>query len=176
MPSTEEQIKNIISRHQGKIHKQQIAMKLKIGLDYTDLVCKGLERKKEIIFSRGWCSSLPQRRIAKRPKVHTKKISSAPSRSGKRVLKKSKSRSPAVKHSRSKQKKSVPSPETKFSLSDIPGMSKKLIRIAEKAGYKTIESLAEAPLVKLMEATKLKLSETAGLINKAREYLKRIGE
>jgi len=56
MPSTEEQIKNIISKCKDKATKQQIARELKMSPDYTGLVCKELERKGKILFSEGWYS------------------------------------------------------------------------------------------------------------------------
>ena len=55
-------------------------------------------------------------------------------------------------------------------------MTKELLHVLEKAGYKTIESLADAPIARLMQETKLKLNEAAGLINKARKALNKIGE
>ena len=56
----------------------------------------------------------------------------------------------------------------------IPKMTEGLIEILERAGYKTIESLADAPIARLMQETKLELHEAAGLINQARKALNKI--
>ncbi len=56
----------------------------------------------------------------------------------------------------------------------IPKMTEGLIEILERAGYKTIESLADAPIARLMQETNLELREAAGLINQARKALNKI--
>ena len=58
----------------------------------------------------------------------------------------------------------------------MPKMTERLIDILNKAGYKTIESLADAPPARFMQETKLELHEAAGLINQARKALNKIGE
>lgn len=56
----------------------------------------------------------------------------------------------------------------------IPKMTEELIDVLERAGYKTIESLADAPIARLMQETNLELREAAGLINQARKALNKI--
>ena len=121
MPSTEEQVKSIILKHNG-VRKQQIARELKMGLDYVGLICRELERKGEITFKA--------------------------------------------------QDRTKPAEESV--LLGIPKMTEKLMHILERAGYKTIESLADAPIARLMQETNLELREAAGLINQARKPLNKI--
>lgn len=56
----------------------------------------------------------------------------------------------------------------------IPKMTKELVSVLGRAGYKTIESLADAPIARLMSETKLKLPDAAKLINRARKVLNKI--
>lgn len=136
--NTEELVKNIISKHKGAVHKQQIARELKMGLDYIDLVCRGLERKGKIAFSDGSYSL-----IVSDHKPHQKE-------------------------------KFISSVSAKSVWSAIPKMTKELKDILEGAGYKTIESLADAPIARLMQETNLKLHEAAGLINQSRKAIDKI--
>ncbi len=141
MPSTEEQVKSVILKHKDGARKQQIAGKLKMSLDYIGLVCGGLERKGEIVFSEGkYVLVSPRREIKRKIKKDTKSNTARGS-------------------------------AMKFSLSDIPGMAEDLINTLKSAGYTTIESLAGAPIAKFMQEVKLELHEAAGLINHARKIL-----
>jgi len=67
------------------------------------------------------------------------------------------------------QKKPKAPKRTPHPLISILGISDSLARTLEKAGYATIESIAEAPISKLMTDAKLKLSIVARLINQARK-------
>lgn len=69
-----------------------------------------------------------------------------------------------------------PNDKSKFDLFSIPKITKGLIQMLKKAGYKNIESLADAPIARLMQETKLPLPKAAGLINRARKALKKIGK
>lgn len=133
MPSTEEQVKNIILKHNGA-YKQQIGRELNFGLDYIDFICRGLERKGEISFLGGFWS-IPKSSKKIPPKIHH-----------------------SVK-------------ETSFSLSDIPELAADVIAVLKKEGYATIESLADAPIAKLMQTVNLKVHEAAKLINHSRKML-----
>ena len=131
MASTEEEIKNIILKHNGA-RKQQMARELNLGLDYIDLVCRDLEGKGKIAFSDG-------------------------------------SYFLTISKNNSHQKNSASA-----EFLGIPKMTEGFIEILERAGYKTIESLADAPIARLMQETKLELREAAGLINQARKALNKI--
>jgi len=50
MPTTEEQIKKIISQSDGKATKRQIVRESKLSSGYIDYLCQSLCRKGEIIF------------------------------------------------------------------------------------------------------------------------------
>lgn len=150
MPSTEEQVKSVILKHDGSARKQQIARELKMSLDYIDFVCRDLERKREITFRDGFYSL-----IASDIKPHQRRPG---------VLRGKPRKSP-------NEMKNV---YAKSVLLGIPKMTTSLIDVLERAGYKTIESLAEAPIARLMQETKLKLHEAAGLINQARKALNKI--
>ena len=137
MPSTEEQVKNIISKHKDA-RKQQIARELNLDLDYIDFVCRDLERKGVIAFRDGFYSLI------------------------------------ASDHKPRQKEKFISNVSAKSVWSAIPKMTKELKDILEGAGYKTIESLADAPIARLMQETKLELHEAAGLINQARKALNKI--
>ncbi|MDP2648068.1 MAG: hypothetical protein Q8P35_02405 [Candidatus Yanofskybacteria bacterium] len=149
MPSTAEQVKNIILKHNGA-RKQQIARELNLGLDYVDFACHDLARKGEIAFRDGSYSVV------------------APT-SGKKAQNR-------IKPSTDKQGVFIQDIHAASVLLGIPKMTESLINILEKAGYRTIESLADAPIARLMQETKLQLHEAAGLINQARKVLNKIRE
>lgn len=67
MPSTVEQVKSTLLKHDGSASRQQLARELKMGLDYIDLICRDLERRGEITFSGGFYS-LPRARRRASPK------------------------------------------------------------------------------------------------------------
>lgn len=158
MPSTIEQTKEAILKHGGRASKHQIAQELKISTDYAGLILGELKRKGEIGFSDGFFiltsaeKSIIQEEIAK-PVISTKRMGRRP----KKLKEKKKTKKlRAVKYA-------------PHSLSTILGISQSLARTLEKASYGTIESLAEAPINKLMDAAKLKLHIAAKLINEARK-------
>lgn len=64
--------------------------------------------------------------------------------------------------------------QTSFSLSDIPKLTADVIDVLKREGYATVESLADVPLAKLMQAAKLEVHEAARLINHARKVLGKI--
>lgn len=149
MPSTAEQVKSIVSKYNGRARKQQIARELNMGLDYVDLVCRDLEGKGEITFRDGFYFL-----------ATSKNNSHQKNRTNPRRGKQEKFTSNII--------------YTEPVLSDIPKMTKGLKDVLEGAGYKTIESLADAPIARLMQETKLELHEAAGLINQARKALNKI--
>lgn len=135
--NTEEQVKDIITKHKGSTSKHQIARELKMGLDYIGLVCRGLEQKRELFFSDGIYSfPAPKRKIVPKRHHNTRRAG--------------------------------------FSLYDIPRMAKDGVYALQQAGYTTVESLADAPIARLMQAVKLEVHEAAGLINEARKMLGKI--
>jgi predicted flap endonuclease-1-like 5' DNA nuclease len=159
MPSTIEQIKQAILKRGGKASKHQIARELKISLDYASLILGELKRKGEIVFSDGFYvlisakKDVIQDKEPEKPAVPSKRIN----RRSKRPKGEKKTKKPRIK-------KHVPHP-----LSSILGISGLLAQTLEKAGYATIESIAKAPINKLMADAKLKLSVAARLINQARK-------
>jgi len=156
MPSTEEQVKSVILKHKSGARKQQIARELNLSLGYMDLICRDLERKGKITFLDGsylltTAKDASQQRIAPIKKNRKNK-------SGSRF---------------SKQERGIQNTFAEFI--GIPKMTKGLIEILEGAGYKTIKSLADAPITKLMQETKLELHEAARLINQARRRIVTMG-
>jgi len=157
MPSTEEQVKSVILKYKSGVHKQQIARELKMGLEYIGLICRELERKGNLVFRNGLYSlmMLAHKPTKRRPRVSRRKPRiTIPNNSAKLARKVS----------------------AKSVLLAIPKMTEGLIDVLEGAGYKTIESLADAPLTRFMQETKLELQEAARLINQARKALNKIGE
>lgn len=159
MPSTIEQTKEAILKHGGKASKHQIARELKISLDYAGLILGELKRKGEIAFSDGFYVLTSIKKDVTQDKEQKK--SAIPS---KRVDRRS---------NRLKRAKNIEKPRivkrALNPLSSILGISESLARTLEKAGYNTIESLADAPINKLMAEAKLKLNAAAQLINQARK-------
>lgn len=152
MPSTEEQVKSVILKHKSSASKQQIAQELKMGLDYIDFVCRDLERKGKIALADGSYSLITSDH-------------------------KPRQRRPSVL--RGKPRKSLNEVRKVYvgsALLGITGMTKGLIDVLKRMGYKTIESLADAPIAKLMQETKLELREAAGLINQARRRVAAMAE
>ncbi|KKS38467.1 MAG: hypothetical protein UV01_C0003G0014 [Parcubacteria group bacterium GW2011_GWA2_42_14] len=155
----------------GRASKHQIARELKISSDYAGLVLGELKRKEEVAFSGGLYVLTPGKRGVNPEK--TEEIVTAPaekrparrSRRPKRTKKAPKeSKLPTGQAKIQKVEKNQPQP-----LVAALGISKSLTRTLEKAGYATIESIAEAPINKLMADAKLKLSAAARLINQARK-------
>lgn len=150
MPSTAEQVKSIVLKHKGSASKQQIARELKMGLGYIDFICRDLERKRELVFRDGLYFLMTA--DYKLPKRRTRVI-----------------------HRKYKQKNLISNVYTKSAFLS-PKMTKELTKVLRGAGYKTIESLAEAPIARLMQETNLKLYEAAGLINQARRRVVAMAE
>ncbi|MCX6813525.1 MAG: hypothetical protein NTV77_03570 [Candidatus Azambacteria bacterium] len=155
MSSTEEQVKSVILKHKNNARKQQIARELNLGLEYIGFICRELERKGEITFSDGSYLLTTAKDILQQRIVPIKK--NRKNKSGSRL---------------SKQERDIQNTFAEFL--GIPKMTEGLIEILERAGYKTIESLADAPIARLMQETKLELHEAAGLINQARKALNKI--
>lgn len=149
--STAEQVKSIVLKYKGSASKQQIARELKMGLGYIDFVCRDLERKRELVFRDGLYSLI-----------------TADYKSFKRRTR--------VIHRKYKQKNLISNVYTKSALSSMPKMTKELTKVLRGAGYKTIKSLAEASIARLMEETNFKLHEAAGLINQARRRVVAMAE
>lgn len=152
MPSTIEQTKEAILKHGGKASKHQIARELKISLDYAGLILGELKRKGEIAFSNGFYVLTSIKKDVTQDEGQKK--STIPSRRFKRAKK--------TKRPRIEKRALHP-------LSSILRINESLARTLEKAGYNTIESLAEAPINKLMAEVNLKLHTAAQLINRARK-------
>ena len=181
MSSTAAQVKSIILKHGGHASKQQIARELNLGLEYVGLICRDLERKGELTFRKGFYLLITPTAPKKAPhrKVQTKKTFPVKKHRPSsrrcqpihlRVGVEGKLRRQLVV-ALGKRKKTV-----RNVFLGMPKMTMRLIDILEKAGYKTIESLAEAPLARFMQETKLELHEAARLINQARKALNKIGE
>ena len=135
MPSTEEQVKGVILKHQGSARKQQMARELKLGLDYIDLICRDLERKGEIIFSDGFhflTTSKPPKKSGNEPHPNI------PKPEGRRKPKKDKIKIARALKKRP-QKKSTQNP-----------MLKKKREGKKRRGYKTIQFQAKFPFLKLV--------------------------
>ena len=146
MPSTIEQTKEAILKYGGKASKHQITRELKISLDYLGLILGELKRKGEVIFSDGFYS-LTQKKPARRSE-----------------------KSKGTK----KAKKSKIHKNSTRSLTSILGVNASLVQTLRKAGYATVESLAEVPISRLMETVKLELHTAAQLINRARKIARKI--
>jgi len=166
MLSTAAQVKNIILKHHGRAPKQQIARELRMGLEYVGLICRELERKGELVFRDGFYSLITSNH--KPAKVQSRKI--------RRSLR-PRSKVSGHEHKQKKPKKKPISNVHKESvLLAIPKMTEKLVDVLEGVGYRTIESLADAHVIRFMQETKLELHEAAGLINQAKRALNKIGE
>ena len=156
MPTTEEQVKSVISEYGGEARRQNIARELKVSLDYVNLICEGLRRRGEIILLGGFYS-LPVlkeklRRKIRRSTGHGGRRSTRDTRQG-----------------------GLPARLTfESSFSAIPGITQGLIDRVKAAGYHTTEFLADAPIARLMQEAKLELYEAARLINHARKVLGKI--
>ncbi|MBI4811933.1 hypothetical protein HY798_00575 [Candidatus Falkowbacteria bacterium] len=177
MPSTIEQTKDAILKHGGKASKHQIARELKISLDYAGLILGELKRKGEIAFSNSFYVSTPlevrrQRRLPMRERIGLLTgLTSA-----KKDISQDKEQNQIIPLKRPKKAKTPKaSKRAPHSLTSILGISESLALTLEKAGYITIESLAEAPISKLMAAANLELHTAAQLINQARksDFLRR---
>ena len=136
----------------GSASKHQIAQELKISSDYASLILSELKRKGEVAFSGGFYVLTPAKKDVRQGKEQKK-----PSARSKKSKGTKKAKKPRVK-------KHAPHP-----LTSVLGINDSLARILERAGYGTVESLAEAPINKLMDAAKLKLNIAAKLINQARK-------
>lgn len=148
MQSTIEQIREVILKHGGKASKHQIARDLKISLDYAGLILGELKRKEEIVFSDGFYVLISKKKNVTQDKKQKK--STIPS-------KKVDCRSTRLKRVKNIEKPRI-AKRSSNPLSSILGISESSARTLEKVGYNTIESLADAPINKLMVAAKLKLS------------------
>lgn len=159
MSSTIEQTKEAILKHEGKASKHQIARDLKISLDYAGLICGELKRKGEVVFLDGFylLTSVKKSIIQDKEQKKTAIPPKGADRISKRLKWAKKTKKPRIE-------KRAPHP-----LNSILGISESLARTLEKAGYGTIESIAGAPINKLMDAAKLELRAAAQFINQARK-------
>lgn len=159
MPSTIEQVKRVLLEHRGKARKQDVARELKISLDYAGLILGELKRKREVVCSGGFYVLTSIKEDAAQDKEQ-KKPAILSKRADRRLngLKRAKD----IKKPRTVKR--APKP-----LGSILGIGEALALTLEKAGYNTIESLAKAPISRLMAETKLKLHIAAQLINQARK-------
>lgn len=170
MPSTEEQVKSVILRHKDGARKQQIARELGLGLEYISFICRDLERKGELAFGKGFYLLTIPTAPKKAPYRKEKIKRTFPVKKHKSSSRRDQPRKQLVV-ARGKRKKSA-----QKTFPGMPEMTERLIDILKKAGYKTIESLADAPITRFMQETKLELREAAGLINQAKKILNKIGE
>jgi len=155
----------------GRASKHRIAQELKISTDYASLILGELRRKEEVAFSGGLYVLTPGQRGVTPEKTEETAIVSAEKRPARRPRRPKrtkkvpkKSKLPTGQAKIQKVEKNQPHP-----IINALGISKSLMRTLEKAGYATIESIAEAPINKLMADAKLKLSVAARLINQARK-------
>lgn len=163
MSSTIKQTKEAILKHGGKASKHQIAREIKISLDYINAILGDLRRKGEVAFSDGFYSLISIKKSATQEKKREKPVAakSAEKWVGRRTKK--------LRSAGKKARKPRAGKRGTSSLSSILGISESLARTLEKAGYGTVESLAEAPISMLMDAAKLNLRVAAQLINQARK-------
>ena len=64
----------------------------------------------------------------------------------------------------------------RLSLTDLPGVTPQIAEALKKKGYKTVENIATASVVRLEEVEGLTLGKAAKLINDTREKLKKLGK
>jgi len=153
MPTTEEQIKKIISEGGGKATKQQIVRESKLSSGYIDYLCQSLCRKGEIIFSDGFYTlktslSLPAKIFNNEPQLSIIKPEV--------ILKPKKDKIKAVKvlkikkHFRQTQKLKPPKPRKPKNFPKNPILKNRKIEIKKRPGYKTIQFQAKFPFLKLV--------------------------
>jgi len=158
MATTGEQVKEVIASQDGKASKQHIARALGVSFDYVRVVCGELEAKGQILYSDGWYSM-----VVKKKKTRVSKTKKLGLGVAKRATADNHRYEEPVKDSRGGM----------VALSALPGMTNELNKKLAVAGYTTIESLAETAVMKLIAATRLSLQEAAGVINKARAFMKK---
>ena len=151
MPTTEEQIKKIISEGGGKATKQQIVRELKLSSGYIDYLCQSLCRKGEIIFSDGFYTlkiskpvkisgneprlSLTKPEVILKPKKD--KIKTA------KALKRKKIFLQTQKLKYPKQRRQKNSPKNLI-------LKHRKIEIKKRPGYKIIQFQAKFPFLKVV--------------------------
>lgn len=64
MASTEEQLKQVLAKSNGKVHKSVLARTLRISMGYLDAIGDFLKRKEEITISGGWYTIAGERLYA----------------------------------------------------------------------------------------------------------------
>lgn len=138
-----------------------------MSLDYADLICRGLARKGEIIFSDESYSLTKLRKAGVKPPG---KVKSSRGQLRQSTL----SRELRSRDETGRQGKFIPNMGAKSELFGIPEMTQEFSETLEGVGYKTLEALADAPIARFMQETKLELHEAAGLINHARKILGKI--
>lgn len=149
MSSTIDQTKEAILKRGDKASKHQITRELRISSDYADLILGELKRKGEIVFTDGFYALTSSQKDVSPDKERKKPVR----------------RPPKPK----KTKKVKDKKESSHLLVGALGISEPLARTLENAGYGTVESIADAPISKLMVAAKLELQTAAQLINQARK-------
>lgn len=150
-------------KHGGKASKHQIARELKISLDYINAILGDLRRKGEVAFFDGFYSLISIKKSVTQEEKREKPVAA------KLVEKWAGCRTKKLRSAGKKARKPQVGKRGTSSLSGILGISESLARTLEKAGYGTVESLAEAPISRLMDAAKLNLRVAAQLINQARK-------
>lgn len=151
MPTTEEQIKKIISEGGGKATKQQIVRESKLSSGYIDYLCQSLCQKGEIIFSDGFYTlkiSKPVKISGNEPRLSLTKPEV--------ILKPKKDKIKTAKALKRKkiflqtQKLKPPKPRKPKNFPKNPILKNRKIEIKKRPGYKTIQFQAKFPFLKLV--------------------------
>ena len=138
MTGTERKVFEIILTKE-KVGIFEIAQKMGISTDYANLICQGLRRHNSIDIAGNYCSIC-------RPKEE--------------LVKKQEEIPPKISKKREKQETT--------SLSNLKTINKKTLKILRKAGYKTIEDIAQTPFSIFMQATGINLSQASKIFNETR--------
>ena len=151
MPTTEEQIKKIISQSDGKATKRQIVRESKLSSGYIDYLCQSLCQKGEIIFSDGFYTlktSRPAKISGHKPQLSLTKpeVILKPKKDKIKIVKALKRK----KHFKQTQKLKPPKPRKQKKSTKNPILKHRKIEIKKRPGYKTIQFQAKFPFLKVV--------------------------
>jgi len=164
---TEIQLLKFIWENKGKASWLRILKELRFfSPDYCRFICEGLLKNKFIKFSEGRYEITG---LGKKELVKLGLIEKVPEEKIKKIVKPIKPRKP-------KRKTVVKKEIKKTTIAELSGLSPKLIEALKKKGFRTLEDIAIASVVKLEGVGGLTLGKAAKIINKARERLKKAGK
>lgn len=149
MTQTEGKVYKIISERK-KVKISEISKETGLSTAYAQLICQSLQRNGFINFARGLCSLKEEEILEKKPISKEPKVAEM-----------------ATERKAIKKKKEI----TKNPLLRFESIGEKLAKNLERAGFKTIENLSEAPISRLMEISGIELKRAADIINEARKKL-----